>query len=151
MDVETVVCAEKVIAYRATRHVVKSDVNIVSGYDLAIEVAEKFLKNKPYEEFWVLALNSEMKFLGATKAGVGTTNKTNVHLRNVFSFLFYTNATAYIIAHNHPSGGTAPSREDIELTDKLVEISPDLGVTLLDHIIVGEDVSLSMKEAGHLF
>ena len=59
------------------------------------------------------------------------------------------NASAVIIAHNHPSGETEPSKQDIELTSKLTEILKVVDVRVLDHLVIGETV-LSMADSGYL-
>jgi DNA repair protein RadC len=54
------------------------------------------------------------------------------------------------LAHNHPSGDPTPSREDIEITRKLVETGNIMGISVLDHVIIGDGRNFSMKEAGHI-
>jgi DNA repair protein RadC len=59
-------------------------------------------------------------------------------------------ASSIIVAHNHPSGDPAPSREDIEITQKLAEAGKIMGIDVLDHVIIGHDRNYGFKEAGML-
>jgi DNA repair protein RadC len=60
------------------------------------------------------------------------------------------NAASIIVGHNHPSGKTEPSREDIEVTKRLVEAGKIIGIEVLDHIIVGDETFTSLKEKGYI-
>jgi DNA repair protein RadC len=59
------------------------------------------------------------------------------------------NAASIIVGHNHPSGNTKPSKEDIEVSKRLVEAGHILGIGVLDHLIVGSDEYTSLKEKGY--
>ncbi|KKK59891.1 hypothetical protein LCGC14_3029820, partial [marine sediment metagenome] len=80
---------------------------------------------------------------------VGTLNAAIVHPREIFKIAIKANAAGLIVAHNHPSGDTNPSREDIALTRRLAEAGRILGIQFIDHIIIGDGCWLSMKEKGH--
>ena len=60
------------------------------------------------------------------------------------------NAASIMVGHNHPSGHSSPSREDIDVTKRLVEAGSIVGIDLLDHIIVGDDNYVSLKEKGYI-
>lgn len=77
---------------------------------------------------------------------IGTLNASLVHPREVFKKAIEANAAKVIVAHNHPSGDTEPSPEDIALTRRLGEVSRIVGIELIDHIIVTTDKFVSMKE-----
>ncbi|MGL4284392.1 MAG: JAB domain-containing protein, partial [Eubacterium aggregans] len=77
---------------------------------------------------------------------VGTINASLVHPREVFSASIRQHAVSIILAHNHPSGDPAPSREDQRITDRLRATGELVGIPVLDHIIVGGDAYLSFKE-----
>ena len=66
----------------------------------------------------------------------------------MFKFAILANAAAVILAHNHPSGETSPNRDDIELTQRLVQAGQILGIEVLDHVIVGGQAFCSLKEQG---
>ena len=77
-------------------------------------------------------------------------NANVVHPREVFKLALAESAAHIIVAHNHPSGDPTPSREDIEITKKLAETGNIMGITLLDHVIIGDGRHFSLKEAGHI-
>ena len=79
---------------------------------------------------------------------VGLVNKTQVHPREVFADPITDRASAIIVAHNHPSGGIAPSKEDVEITAQLKAAGETLGIKLLDHIIFNQKDYYSFLEKG---
>ena len=72
------------------------------------------------------------------------------HPREVFKEAIKVNAASIIVAHNHPSGDPAPSREDVAVTERLVKAGKIMDIQVLDHIIIGDSRYLSMKESGHM-
>ena len=80
----------------------------------------------------------------------GTLDATLVHPREVFKAALLANAAAIVLCHNHPSGESTPSRDDLQLTRRLVEAGTLLGVEVLDHIIVGDARYYSFKQSGCL-
>jgi DNA repair protein RadC len=80
----------------------------------------------------------------------GTIDSTTVYPREVVKETLRLNATKVILAHNHPSGNTDPSQQDIELTKKLKEILQIIDVKVLDHIIVGDEIT-SLADMGIQF
>jgi DNA repair protein RadC len=81
---------------------------------------------------------------------IGSLNASIVHPREVFKEALKRSAASIICMHNHPSGDPSPSREDIEVTKRLVECGKLIGIDLLDHIIIGEQKYVSLKEKGYL-
>ena len=81
---------------------------------------------------------------------VGTLNKAIVHPREVFKTAILSNAASIMAFHNHPSGETTPSQQDIQLTNRLYEAGELLGIKLLDHLIIGDGTFTSLKEKGYL-
>ena len=71
-----------------------------------------------------------------------------MHPREVFKAALLNNAASIILAHNHPSGDPEPSREDIEVTHRLVNAGNILGINVLAHIIIGDGRYISLKEQG---
>lgn len=107
------------------------------------------LKEQPREIFVMFALNTKNEIIGAFEVFKGSLNASIVHPREVFQRLLLSNAASFVVAHNHPSGNTTPSREDIEVTKRLKESGELLGIQLLDHLIVGTNY-MSLKERGYL-
>jgi DNA repair protein RadC len=115
--------------------------------------AYRFLKHylqSDVEEFWAVALGSEKKMLAVACLFRGTVDSCTFHPRDVFRFAYTHNASAVLVAHNHPSGNCEPSLEDLDVTKRLVEASHILGVLLSDHLIVAGDKYYSFVEAGLL-
>lgn len=92
--------------------------------------------DKRQEHFIAIALNNRNEILAWKILFVGTVTYCVVHPRDIFQFVLQHNATHFIVAHNHPSGYTDPSKDDIGLTRKLVRAGQVMGIELLDHLVV---------------
>lgn len=97
------------------------------------------LINKDQEYFYCLYVNSRKELIERKLLFMGTVNRSTVHPREIFKNAYLASANGIICIHNHPSGDINPSKEDILLTDSLVEIGIINGISLIDHIIVGND------------
>lgn len=104
------------------------------------------IQDSPSEEFWVLFLNTKNKITGVEMISKGSLNSAIVHPREVFKSAILHNSAAVIFAHNHPSGDPAPSQEDIRLTTRLVDGGRLLGIEVLDHLVIGDGVFISMRQ-----
>lgn len=102
------------------------------------------------ESMIVLCLNTKNAIISCMTTSIGSLNANVVHPREVFKQALLDSAAHIIVAHNHPSGDPTPSREDIEITKKLVEAGKIIGIEVLDHVIIGDCRHFSMKEAGHI-
>lgn len=102
------------------------------------------------EVFILITLNTKNIVTGYFEVHRGTINTSLVHPREVFKRALLNNASNIMVAHNHPSGDPNPSKEDIQITERLKEAGNLLGINLLDHIIVGDDKYISLKEKGVL-
>jgi len=101
---------------------------------------------EPKEHFICITLNGAHEIIQIHVTSIGTVNKTFVHPREIFSIAIKENAAAIIVCHNHPSGSTEPSVDDIKSTELLNEGSRLLGISFLDHIIIGDDNYFSFSE-----
>jgi DNA repair protein RadC len=108
------------------------------------------MREQKKEMFIELCLDTKNQILKEEIISVGSLNANVVHPREVFKLALTESAAHIIVAHNHPSGDPTPSREDIEITKKLVETGNIMGITVLDHVIIGDGRHFSMKEAGHI-
>ncbi len=103
----------------------------------------EFIKNdlvyKKQEFFYCLYLDTKKFLIEKKLLFIGTLNNASVHPREIFKYAYLLSADSIICIHNHPSGDTLPSKEDIVLTNKLVEIGKILGISVIDHIIVGNN------------
>ncbi|MGF2617255.1 RadC family protein [Rossellomorea aquimaris] len=102
------------------------------------------------EHFVCLYLNTKNQVLHKQTIFIGSLNASIVHPREVFKEAFRRSAASIICIHNHPSGDPTPSREDIEVTKRLVECGKIIGIDVLDHLIIGEKKYVSLKEKGYL-
>jgi DNA repair protein RadC len=106
------------------------------------------VQEEAQEVFGILILNTKNKIVAVHEISRGTLNGSLVHPREVFKPAVLHNAAAIICFHNHPSGNPGPSREDIEITNRLVEAGKIMAIEVLDHIIVGDDGYASLKVRG---
>ncbi|MBU7047152.1 MAG: DNA repair protein RadC [Theionarchaea archaeon] len=104
----------------------------------------------PQEEFRVILLNAKQKLIRVETVSVGSLDKALVEPRDVFRPAITFNAASLVIVHNHPSGDTQPSEQDVLLTRELCMCGIILGIEVLDHIIIGVRDHVSFKERGLL-
>ena len=106
------------------------------------------LKDQRREHFLCLYLNARNQVVHKELISIGSLSASIVHPREVFQVAVTRAAASIILAHNHPSGDVTPSKEDIELTRRMVEAGGIMGIDILDHIILSESDFLSLKERG---
>jgi DNA repair protein RadC len=102
------------------------------------------------EHFWLLLLNRSNEVIGTKCISQGGVSSTIVDVRILFCLALKCNASAILIAHNHPSGNLNPSIQDKELTKKITSASKFLDIALLDHLIVTKDGFYSFQDKGLL-
>ncbi len=115
--------------------------------------AYEYLKDMQYltqEHFVVLGLNTKNEIIFRETVFIGSLSSSIVHPRETFKHLIRRSCASTIVAHNHPSGNPVPSPEDIEVTKRLVEVGDVIGIEVLDHIIVGFENHVSLKEKGYM-
>ena len=108
------------------------------------------LRDLAYEVFEALLLDARNQLLRRVRVSTGTLTGSLVHPREVFRPAVAEAAASLILVHNHPSGDPSPSSEDFEVTDRIVEAGEIMGIRVLDHLVVGDGVYLSMADAGRL-
>lgn len=96
------------------------------------------IKNYSKEHFVVLSFDSRNRLIGLDTIAVGTLNSNLVHPRETFEAAVRRHAARIIIAHNHPSGDTEPSEEDLKITKQIVEAGKIMDIEVLDHLIIGD-------------
>ena len=109
----------------------------------AYEVFRKIVEDAPEKEhFFVLPMDSDFHALcEPLDVSQGSVSRTPVHPRDVFCEAVRYRAYSVIVAHNHPSGDPEPSKEDIEITERLIETGKLLGIRVLDHLVLGSPAS----------
>jgi len=106
------------------------------------------LRNRTKEYLYALFLDTKNNIMREELISVGTLNTSLIHPREVFNPAVQTSCNSVILVHNHPSGDSEPSENDKEVTKLLVEAGESLGIKVIDHIIIGKDNFLSLKESG---
>ena len=106
------------------------------------------LRDRPYEAFWCLYLDTRNRMVGVEEVFRGTIDGAAVYPREIVRRALKLGAAAIIVAHNHPSGVAEPSRADESVTRKLKAALELVDIRLLDHIIIGEGPPVSLSERG---
>ena len=115
------------------------DKMVLNSSEVIYNYFRNILVDKKQEYFYCIYVDTKSKYIEKKCLFVGTINSSVVHPREVFKEAYLLSASGIICIHNHPSGDVTPSREDINLTKKLKEISLIHGIKLIDHIIIGND------------
>lgn len=120
-----------------------------SPQDIAHLVMEE-MRFLDREHFRIVSLSTKNHVLGISSISIGSLNSSLVHPRECFKEAIRRNSNAIILLHNHPSGDPTPSREDIDVTRRLADGGQILGIEVLDHVIIGDNRYISLKERGIL-
>lgn len=123
----------------------------IKSPDDVVNVGKGFMRihEEPEEYMYMICMNTKNKVIGVFEISHGSVNASIVNPREVFQKALLANAVSIILIHNHPSGDPTPSREDIEVTKRLIDAGKIVGVQVLDHIIIGDQYS-SLKEKGYV-
>lgn len=106
---------------------------------LAFEIMSPILSDLPHEEFWIICLNRNNRFISKHKISSGGVSGTVADMKMIFNIALKQLASSIILCHNHPSGNLNPSEQDIRLTKNAVEAGKLLEITVLDHIIIAHN------------
>ncbi|MBO4746915.1 MAG: DNA repair protein RadC [Clostridiales bacterium] len=121
---------------------------------LSEEIACRYFQEKmswlDTEEVQVVYLDTQKRLIAHHVLCKGTLNSVGVSNREVFRIAVKVNAAALILAHNHPSGDAKPSEEDVQATKELQKSGQLIGIDVIDHIVVGRGVSISMLKNGYM-
>ena len=116
----------------------------------AYEIFRSIMGDRPYEEFWIILLNRANKVLKKCNISEGGISGTVVDPKKIFKISIDNHASSIILGHNHPSGVVTPSEADCRITKKIVDSGAMLEVTVIDHLIIGEDCYYSFADEGAL-
>ncbi len=100
------------------------------------------------EHFITVHLNTRHLPIGIELVSIGSLNASIVHPREVFRPAILASAASIILVHNHPSGESTPSEDDVEMTQRLCRVGETMGIEVLDHVILGAGAPFSFREAG---
>nr|WP_318778959.1 RadC family protein [Fusobacterium pseudoperiodonticum] len=116
------------------------------------EALLKFLRNKigyeDVEKFYVIYLSSSNEVIAFEESSSGTLDRSSIYPREIYKRVIMENAKSIIIAHNHPSGNTCPSKCDIDITNEIAKGLKNFGALLIEHIIITRDSYFSFLEEG---
>lgn len=130
-----------------TLKAMRKDVKITSPKELANLLMGE-MNDLNQEVLKVVLLNTKNIVIGTRDVFKGSLNTSIVHPREIFKQAINKNSASIIICHNHPSGDPTPSQEDINITLRIKECGNIIGIQLLDHIIIGKNKFISLKEKG---
>ena len=116
----------------------------------AWQVLKNYIDEMDREVFVVICLDIRNHINAINTVSIGNLNSSLVHPREVFKPAILANAAAIILGHNHPSGDPNPSKEDIQTTKQMAAAGKILGIDVLDHVIIGDNIFYSLKANGDL-
>lgn len=122
---------------------------IRSAQDTA-DILNQYLEGVDREHGVVLILDTKHNVRGIHTASIGSLDTSILHPREILKVAILGNASGIILAHNHPSGDPEPSPEDIAITKRLAEACSLMGIDFLDHLILGDERFVSLRERGWL-
>jgi DNA repair protein RadC len=149
---ENTAVALKVVA-AAARSMAREQVierNVLTSWDKLVDYCRTALAHEPTERVHLLFLDRKNALIADEVQQEGTVDHTPVYPREVVKRALELNASAVIMVHNHPSGDTAPSRADIEMTKRVRDALAAVGIVLHDHLVVGRAGHASFKALGLL-
>lgn len=136
------------LAHRVEGDTTGGDRPLVKTPEDVAGLVQSRLKEKKKEYFLALLLDTRNRLIRVAEISIGSLDSSIVHPREVFKEAIAASAAAVIFVHNHPSGDTTVSEDDIKLTKRLVEAGEIMGIEVLDHIIIGGKAYLSLKREG---
>lgn len=121
---------------------------VIKSPDDAAALVMEEMRHFDREHFRAILLNTKNQVIGTDNVSVGTLNSSVVHPRELFRNAIKRGAASVILLHNHPSGDPTPSREDKDITQRVIEVGNIIGIEVLDHIIIGDNKFISLKAHG---
>jgi DNA repair protein RadC len=121
---------------------------VINCPDDVVKLMMEEMRGLDREHFRALLLNSKNQVLYADRIAVGTLSQSSVHPRELFKNAVKRNAAAVILVHNHPSGDPTPSRQDLDVTKRLARAGEIIGISVLDHVVIGDNNFVSFKASG---
>ena len=118
---------------------------IINSIETAAQLLIPYFIGITNETMYALSLNDEKQLIRVTKISEGTVNRTEVMLKKIISEVIFTNATAVILAHNHPAGNPVPTKEDFYANETIKQALNYIQVELLDHLVVNNTSYFSIE------
>lgn len=139
----------KELAIRMNRSSAKEEL-IIGSPSVVADYMMPRLRFEKKEIMYMLVLNTKNKVIYESVISVGTVNGTVLSPREVFIEALNRGGVNILLVHNHPSGDPDPSQEDIQVTKRIKEAGEVIGITLLDHLVIGDGKYVSMKEFDYI-
>lgn len=137
------------LSRRISKTNVQSRLNLSDPASIA-EYYMEDLRHKEREQLILVMMNTKNRLIRDTVMTTGTVNASLVSTREIFMEALKCGAVYIVLVHNHPSGDPTPSREDIINTKQIKDAGNIIGITLLDHIIIGDNKYISLRQRGIL-
>ncbi len=113
---------------------------------MAATILKEYIGDRDREVFAVIGLDTQNRPTFLNIVSIGQLGEARVNMRELFKPAILSSSASIIIGHNHPGGSMKASSEDLVITGKVNKVGKLLGITLLDHIIVSHDMSISLRE-----
>ncbi|MFD1261646.1 JAB domain-containing protein [Entomomonas asaccharolytica] len=131
----------------------KNDKRYVHGTEDVYDIMQRILRrenkiDREKEHFWIIGMNEAGYILYIELIALGTVRSVDVEPMNVYRVAVMKNATRVIAIHNHPSGRLIPSKSDLDITDRLIQVGRILNIHLIDHLIISTENYESFKSMG---
>lgn len=149
-DKAVTICAAVELGKRISRRRVKQTQPDFSSPKAIADYVMEDMRFLHQERFAAAYLSMKNRLITCRTLSIGTINASIAKSREVFSYALRCNAAAIILLHNHPSGDPEPSREDIAVTQRISEAGRVMEIPVLDHIIIGDGIYVSLCERGYI-
>ena len=131
----------------------KNDKRYIEGSDDVFSIMQRVLLrenkiDKEKEHFWIIGMNEAGYILYIELIALGSVKAVNIEPMNVYRVAVMKNATRVIAIHNHPTGRLAPSKADLDITDRLIQVGRILNIALVDHLIISTEAYESFRSMG---
>lgn len=131
----------------------KNDKRYIEGSDDVFSIMQRVLLrenkiDKEKEHFWIIGMNEAGYILYIELIALGSVKAVNIEPMNVYRVAVMKNASRVIAIHNHPSGRLVPSKADLDITDRLIQVGRILNIALVDHIIISTEAYESFRSMG---
>jgi DNA repair protein RadC len=121
---------------------------VISSWGALLDYCSAAMAHNPIEQFRILFLDRQNVLIADEIQQTGTVDHTPVYPREVVKRALALNASAIILVHNHPSGDPTPSRDDIAMTQQIIDTAKPLGISVHDHLVIGKGRHASFKSLG---
>ena len=145
----SLICFTKMFSQLYLQKQAESDLEKMFNSEQLKEFCTTLFTGINEEEFHCLYLTDDLRLISHEKVCSGQLGKVEIPVRKITRSILAHNCSRLVITHNHPAGSCIPSRTDIDSTDSIRALYVKMEVELVDHVVVGRDGAVSMKESGY--